>query len=101
MINYDSITFMINKEDIKNLASLARVGINEGEAESLTKEIDSILEYVSQIKSFSEDFDLEKPLLRNVLRDDVLTNNIGEYTKDILDNAPKTEKNYVDVKNIF
>lgn len=99
--NYASITFMINKEDIKNLASLARIGIKEDEAISLTKEIDSILEYVSQIKSFSEELDIQKPTLRNVLRDDVLTNNPNEYTEDILNNAPKREGGYVDVKNIF
>lgn len=92
---------MINKEDIKNLASLARVGIKDDEAISLTKEIDSILEYVSQIKSFSEELDIQKPTLRNVLRDDVLTNNPNEYTEDILNNAPKREGGYVDVKNIF
>lgn len=92
---------MINKEDIKNLASLARVGIKDDEAISLTKEIDSILEYVSQIKSFSEELDVQKPILRNVLRDDILTNNPNEYTEDILNNAPKREGGYVDVKNIF
>lgn len=92
---------MINKEDIKNLASLARVGIKDDEAVSLTKEIDSILEYVSQIKSFSEELDVQKPILRNILRDDILTNDPNEYTEDILNNAPKKEGGYVDVKNIF
>lgn len=92
---------MIKKEDIKNLASLARIEINESEAESLTKEVDSILEYVGQIKSFSEGTEFKKPLLKNVLREDVLTNEPTEYTEDILENAPKREGNYLDVKNIF
>ena len=92
---------MITKEDIQNLAELARIEISEGEAESLTSEIDSILEYVSKIKEISGSSTNDVPLLRNVMRDDVVTHEANEYTEDILNLAPSREKNYLKVKKIL
>ena len=42
---------MISKDDIKKLADLARIEIEDSELEGLAKEVDSILGYVGQIKS--------------------------------------------------
>ena len=92
---------MITKEDIKNLADLARIEIAPEEAEKLTAEVDSILDYVGQIKNVSGDIEREIPKLRNVLREDVVTNNGGEYTEKLLSNAPAREKNYLKVKKIL
>lgn len=92
---------MINVKDIQDLAKLARVEIKDEEAVSLTKELDSILEYVGQIKEVSLDIQKEKPLLKNVMREDVPTNTSREFTKDILKNSPKTEGDYIEVKNIL
>lgn len=92
---------MINVKDIQDLAKLARVEIKDEEAVSLTKELHSILEYVGQIKEVSLDIQKEKPLLKNVMREDVPTNTSREFTKDILKNSPKTEGDYIEVKNIL
>lgn len=92
---------MIDVKDVKDLAKLARVEIKEEEAVSLTKEIDSILEYVGQIKEVSLDLEAKKPLLKNVMRDDIPTNTSREFTEDILSNSPEREGDYIEVKNIL
>ncbi len=92
---------MITKEDIKNLAKLSRIEVSEKEAESLTHEIDSILDYVSQIQNSAGDTKKTTPKLRNVLREDQITTESGQYTEKLLSNAPKRQKNYLKVKKIL
>lgn len=92
---------MVNKEEIKNLANLARIEITDTEADSLTTELYSILGYVGQIKDASTSEILNTPVLKNVLRDDVPTNKDNEYTEDILNDAPSREGSYLKVKKIL
>lgn len=93
--------YMVNKDEVKNLANLARIEITEAEADSLTVELDSILGYVGQIKDASSGETLNNPVLKNVLREDVPTNKDNEFTEDILNNAPGREGNYLKVKKIL
>lgn len=93
---------MITKEQIQKLADMARISISEGEKESLRKDIDSILEYVGQIKEESYAVgELWEPAVRNIMREDVLLCQPGEYTDTLVKVAPKSEKGYVKVKKIF
>jgi aspartyl-tRNA(Asn)/glutamyl-tRNA(Gln) amidotransferase subunit C len=92
---------MITKEDIEKLAKLARIELAESELQSLAKEADAILGYVSQIENISGEIEKELPHLRNVMRSDAITHAPGEYTKSILANAPSVEKNYLKVKKIL
>jgi Asp-tRNA(Asn)/Glu-tRNA(Gln) amidotransferase C subunit len=43
----------------------------------------------------------KKPLLRNVMREDLVTNTPREFTEDILSNSPKRKDDYIEVKNIL
>lgn len=92
---------MITKEDIKRLADLARIEVSDSEAEGLTSQIDVILDYVGQIQGSTGDIKIETPKLRNVMRDDVVTNIDGEYTEKLLNNAPAREGKYLKVKKIL
>ena len=92
---------MITNEDIKNLAGLARLELSLEEAESLAPEVESILKYVSQVQNIAGDLDRVVPKLRNVMREDVVTNKPGEYTEQVLENAPDTEGDYLKVKKIL
>lgn len=92
---------MVTKEDIKNLASLARIEMSDEEAQAMTGEIDSILGYVGQIKNATGDSETALPKLRNVMREDISLNEPKQYTEDILKNAPAREKNYLKVKKIL
>ena len=92
---------MVTAKDIENLAKLARIELLPEETEELTKEIDSILGYVGQIQGEAGDLDRIIPKLRNVMRDDVVTNSKGEYTERLLKNSPSHEGQYIKVKKIL
>ena len=65
---------MISREELEGLAQLARLKLTETEAAGLQKDISSILDYVGQLGGGSATIaskdEKEKPLLRNVLRED-------------------------------
>lgn len=92
---------MIGKKDIEKLATLARINIADKEIDSLTGEMDSILEYVKQIEEVSGGELGEVSQLSNVMRDDGEPHESGIYTKDILEQAPETEGGYIKVKKIL
>ena len=96
-----NINGMITKKDIQNLAELARMEISEEETENLTSEIDSILGYVGQIKDSTGGAEKTVPKLRNIMREDVPTNEPKQYTEKLLVNAPEREGSYIKVKKIL
>jgi aspartyl-tRNA(Asn)/glutamyl-tRNA(Gln) amidotransferase subunit C len=63
---------MISKEEVLNLATLARLKLSEQEVESLQKDISNILDYVGQVSAVSIGKEKEKPLQRNVMRADTV-----------------------------
>jgi aspartyl-tRNA(Asn)/glutamyl-tRNA(Gln) amidotransferase subunit C len=95
---------MINKEDIQNLADLARIEVAEGEMERLRSSMESILNYVSEVREVSAE-EAEKTVeigtLRNVFREDTEPHEAARYTDGVLKNAPDTEGGYVKVKKIL
>ncbi len=92
---------MVTKEEIKNLANLARIGISDEEAEQITKDVDSILGYVGEVQKVSAEETREIPKLRNVMRDDIATNKSDKYKEKLLNNAPAREGDYLKVKKIL
>lgn len=91
----------ITKEEVKNLADLSRLDLVPEELDQMTSQIDSILGYVGVVQEFSGDGEREVPVLRNVMRDDIPTNQPNEYKEDLLNNAPKREGDYLVVKKIL
>ena len=94
--------------DIKKLASLARIDMNEAEMLEVAKSFDSILAYVGQVQEVSKlnsQKSLEKNsndyFLSNVMREDNVTNKSGEYTDKILEQAPDSENGFIKVKQIM
>ena len=94
---------MITIEEIEKLAALSRIKIKEEEKESLRKDIDAILGYVSDIQKVSATVDSKKKVgsLRNVTREDGPVHQSGIFSEDILKQAPGREGNYVKVKKIL
>lgn len=62
---------MVSKDDIKNLAELARLELTEDEISALQKDMSNILEYVGQIAAISMDGQAPLAENRNVMREDV------------------------------
>ena len=93
---------MIQKEDIKKLAELSRIEVTDEEVSKLSKDIESILEYVHELTELSAPEPESVPgELRNVMREDGEPHKSGLYTETLLDASPEREKNYFKVKKIL
>ncbi len=93
---------MITRADITKLAELALIAVPEAELDMLASEISAILGYVSEVQSLAADQGTPQvPTLRNVLRDDVVTNAPRAYTEEILSQAPDRDGEYLRVKKIL
>lgn len=97
----------MDKQGILKLARLARIELNERDAEKLSDEFDKILSYVGEVKEAGKKFaksetkNSEDFIPRNVLRSDESPHEGGIYTEAILNQAPSREKNYIKVKKIL
>ena len=86
-----------------HLADLSRIRLGDSEISSMQKEIEDIVDYISDIQSLTVD-SRSNPVcgpVCNVFRADRVTNQPGEYTEAILKEAPTTKDNYLQVKQIL
>lgn len=94
----------MDKEKVLQLAKLARISISDAEAESLSGEFGSILNYVGEVKKVStkeHPYKLEHVGVSNVMREDGKGHEPGIYTEKILNEVPSRESNYIKVKKIL
>lgn len=94
---------MIESKDIEKLAQLSRIKLSEQEKNSFFKEIDSILDYLSQIREAGggEKGVADTVVTKNVLREDENAHEEGVFTESILKASPDREGNFVKVKKII
>lgn len=90
---------------IKSLADLSRLDMTDEEMESIAHDFDSILKYVGQIQEVSGSLDDNKTtndlIPHNIFREDVVSNQKGSYTDDLVNQFPESENNYLKVKQIL
>jgi aspartyl-tRNA(Asn)/glutamyl-tRNA(Gln) amidotransferase subunit C len=94
----------MNVEEVQKLAKLARIEITDLEAETLTKEFSSILDYVGEVKNADitkRDREKEDFPLRNVYRTDENPHESGIYTEALLERAPDHDDKFIKVKKIL
>lgn len=89
------------EKDLDNLGKLARIAIAPEEKKKMLQDMKAILGYVSEINSISGDMKPAKSDVRNVLREDIITNETGSKTEAILREAPHTKGDYVEVAQVF
>ncbi|MBU6214572.1 aspartyl/glutamyl-tRNA amidotransferase subunit C [Patescibacteria group bacterium] len=94
---------MATKEEVKKLAALARISVDEAELEAFTREFDAIVAYVGQLESLEIALDgrAEKPALYNVLRDDERPHEARAYTEKIAEQFPARKGDALSVKQII
>ncbi|MEI6528556.1 MAG: Asp-tRNA(Asn)/Glu-tRNA(Gln) amidotransferase subunit GatC [bacterium] len=94
---------MIEIKDIEKLAQLSRIDLTDEQKQTYLKEIGSILGYVDQIKNAIAKSGEEREIgdLRNVARPDAVTNDSGSNTKEIVEEFPQKEGDYLKVKKIL
>ena len=92
----------VSESDIDKLSSLARIRVTSEERASLAKDIESILSYVSELDSVAGlSGEREKEVLRNVTREDKVTEESSKHSALLLESAPKSEDGYVVVKKVL
>lgn len=93
----------ISRDDVLKLASLSKLQLGEDEIDNMVKEISEIMNYVEKINTVEAN-ELEPTDqvtgLKNVTRPDEIIN-YDASTKQLLKNAPATEKNQIKVKRIL
>ena len=92
----------LSKEEVKKVAGLARLQMNEEELERLAPQLSNIIGFVEQLSEL--DTDHVEPLANVVditlpLREDVV--NDGNCAEDILANAPEETQGYFVVPKII
>ncbi len=94
---------MITPQEIEKLATLARIKLDDSEKVEMTKEIDSILTYVDEIKKATVDTDITPATgaVHNVFREDIAVTTSPEDREALLREAPDREGDFVAVKKIL
>lgn len=95
---------MLSKEEIKNLAELSRLEVNDEEVASLQKDISNILEYVGQVSAVSTGEEKFAGENRNVLRPDVPRDEgdpLAEKREQLLAALPRREGDFAVVRKII
>lgn len=97
------MTVMISKEEVQNLAELARLELTDTEVPTLQKDISAILDYIGQVSAVSSDIKETKPLLRNMMREDVVRGSdvLSNKREQLLAALPKREDDYAVVRKII
>lgn len=94
----------MNKEQILNLAKLARLELTDQEVDKYASEIGSILGYVEQINTAvaeAKSDAIETGGERNVFREDSNADEPETHTEDILNCAPDVKDNFIKVQKIL
>ena len=92
----------IDKDYVKKLSKLSRIEVSNSEAEKLSKDLESILDYVGQVSEVSDTESKNKiGEIHNVMREDEKPHDSGKYSEDLLKASPERDGNYFKVKKIL
>lgn len=83
---------------------MARIGIDEKKTDSLLDDLRKILDFVSKLKRAQISDFKEKAAdneFSNTIRKDDMPHKSGEYSGQLLKQAPALEKGYVKVKKVL
>jgi len=95
---------MLTKEEIQNIATLARIGLSEKDVEKYQQDLSEILDYFKKL----DEVDIEgvEPIghitgMKNVFRTDGNVD-FGDLGKEaIMQNAPEKKDGYIKVKSVL
>lgn len=94
---------MATAAEVKKLAELARIRINDADLEKFTSEFDAILAYVGQLEKLDMPVGIagEKPPVRNVMRVDGEPHPSGAFTEKVAEQFPTRDGDALAVKQII
>jgi aspartyl-tRNA(Asn)/glutamyl-tRNA(Gln) amidotransferase subunit C len=92
----------LTTDDVRHVAKLARLALDDGQLRRFTPQLESILEYVDKIRAV--DVSGVEPMahalpLANVLREDVVEPSLP--IEEVLKNAPETDGRFFKVPKVI
>ena len=88
----------VSKNEVRKIASLARLSLSEKELESRTDDMNNILNYMDTLNEIDTD-NVEELYnvndMSNPLRDDTFEQSLEK--KDVLKNSPSSNDDYIEV----
>ena len=95
---------MISRETVQKIAGLARLELTENETEKMQKDLTEILGYIDKLKEVNisaiQPTSHSVPLF-DVTRPDAVHFQEPDTIKQMLDQSPQAENNYIKVKAIL
>lgn len=86
---------------VKRVARLARIAVNEDEAERLTGELNAILGFVEQLGEVDvEGIEPMTSVISTTMKERVDEVNDGDKADDIVANAPATDRHFFQVPKV-
>ena len=94
---------MVDRIEVERLAALSRIAVTREEAEHLGKDIEQILNYVSEIREAEVDVRLEPETgtVYNILREDTEAHAGGAFSERLRAAVPEREGKFIKVKKIL
>lgn len=92
---------MITKDEIKNLAGLARIEMTDAEMDAMAADFGSILAYVDQVNQAQLPEVSEKPLQVNVTHADENPTDSETYSEKMIAGAPDAQDGFYKVQKIL
>ena len=92
----------LSNDEVKHIASLAKIGMTEEELEAIGAQLSQILEQfqsLSTVDTENVETTAHPTSLNTVLRNDEIIN--PKADEDMLDNAPKKEHGFVRVRPVL
>ncbi len=92
----------LDQHQVKKVANLARLGLTDAEIEKFSKELSSILDFVTQLNEVETTNILPTSQvtgLVNVFREDVVTPSLSQ--EEVLSNAPEQYNGFFKVKKVL
>jgi aspartyl/glutamyl-tRNA(Asn/Gln) amidotransferase C subunit len=92
----------ITEEIVEKIGKLARVDMSKDQVSRITDSFGPIMEMIEQINSVELGDDVQRNFrLKNVMREDIIREDTSENRDAILEEFPKTQKDYLQTKKIL
>ena len=93
---------MISKKEVKNIAALARIGVEEKDLEKLSHDLSAVLDQIDQLKELDVT-DVEPMAHITGMKDVIREDKIDEFeeTEKIVDLFPEKKDRYNKVKSVL
>lgn len=96
---------MISKDEVKNIAKLARLELTENEVEKMQKDLSGILDYFNVLKKANTkkvgEIKKEFLNLEKVTRKDKVIEQSASLANNLVGQAPDKKDGYIKVKSIL